>query len=226
MVFIGSTNASIPRIALVKQASPPPTPASGFAMLFVDNATPTRLKYIDDAGNIRTLEYSGGAGSFADLYVTASLRMPNGAGGTTVNDAGEITTDTTSRTLNFYDGAAERVLNPVLSRSITLEAPSAVENSSIFHTDKAITITKVIAVVQGSSSPSVTIQIKHGTDRSAAGTSLFSSGQVITSTTTGSSLTSFASATVVANAFIWLTTSAKSGTVNELHATIYYTIDP
>lgn len=112
----------------------------------------------------------------------------------------------------------------VYSKTITIESPTSSENITLFHTDFAITIIKVHAVVRGTT-PSVTFQIPHGSDRSAGGTDLFSSGQSITSTTTGTEYTSFNDATLVADEIAWLTTSATSGTVSELAVTIYYTIN-
>ncbi|GAG28331.1 unnamed protein product, partial [marine sediment metagenome] len=46
-----------------------------------------------------------------------------------------------------------------------------------------------------------------------------------TSTTGGSDVTSFDDATIPADSFIWLETTAKSGTVSELHVTVVYTVD-
>lgn len=111
------------------------------------------------------------------------------------------------------------------SKSISIESPTTSENITLFHTDVAITITKVHAVVRGSGSPSVTLQMPHGADRSAAGTNLFGSSQTPSSTTAGTEYTSFSDATLAADEILWLTTSATNGTVNELALTIYYTID-
>lgn len=113
----------------------------------------------------------------------------------------------------------------VLSKTITIENPGAAEDLSMFWTDDAITITKMVAVLVGSSTPSVTWTIRHSTDRSAAGTEVVTSGTTTTSTTTGSVVTAFNDATVVADAFVWLETTAQSGVVNSIHVTIYYTVD-
>ena len=111
------------------------------------------------------------------------------------------------------------------SKSITVESPTATENLSIFFTNKAITITEIRAVLVGSATPSVTWTIRHGTDRSATGTEVVTGGTTTTSTTTGSDVTSFNDPTIVADAFVWLKTTAKSGTVTELQITIVYTED-
>lgn len=160
-----------------------------------------------------------------DKTFTGSLALPQGAGGTTVNASGEVCVDTTSKTINFYDGAAEKVLTPVMSKSITIESPTAAEDLSLFYTDDAITITKIVAVLVGSSTPSVTWTLRHGTDRSATGTEAVTSGTTTTSITSGSVVTSFNDATVVADAFLWIETTAQSGTVGQINITVFYTQD-
>lgn len=113
------------------------------------------------------------------------------------------------------------------SKSVAVESPTNSENITLFHTDTNITITKVHAVLRGST-PSVTFQLSHGTDRSDAGTNLFGSNQTLSgagATVAGTEYTSFSDATLVADEMIWLRTSATSGTVDEMSVTIYYVID-
>lgn len=158
-----------------------------------------------------------------DFGGATSLEVPNGAGGTTLNDAGEICVDTTSDTLNFYDGTLEAVLTPIMSKSITIESPTASEDISMFYSDEAITITKIVFVITGSTS--VTTTIRQGTDRSAAGTEVVTGGTTANSTTTGNVVTSFNDATVPADSFIWLETTSLSGTPTSLSCTIFYRQD-
>lgn len=173
--------------------------------------------YLLNTGDVGTGVYDfGGATSF---------EIPNGAGGTTVDAAGEVTVDTTSGTVNFHDGTAERVLTPIQSKSITIESPTSSEDISMFYTDEAITITKIVAVLVGSATPSVTWTLRHGTDRSGTGAEAVTSGTTTTSTTTGSVVTSFNDATVVADSFLWLETTAQSGTVDQLNITVFYRQD-
>lgn len=111
-------------------------------------------------------------------------------------------------------------------KSITIESPTNAEDLSIFFTNRAITITEMRAVLVGSASPSVTWTIRHSaTDRSATGNAVVTGGTTTTSVTSGSDVTSFNDATIPADSFVWLETTAKSGTVGQLHVTIVYTID-
>ncbi len=111
-----------------------------------------------------------------------------------------------------------------LSKSITVEDPTATEDIGLFFSNFPITITEIRAVVRGSS-PSVTWTIRHGTDRSAAGAEAVTGGTTTTSETTGSDVTVFNDATIVVDSFVWLETTAQTGTVDELSITIYYTED-
>ena len=160
-----------------------------------------------------------------DFGGATSFEVPNGAGGTTVNATGELTVDSTTGTLNYYNGSAERALQPLRRISITLESPGSAEDISLMRTDFAITVTRETCVVVGSSTPSVTVTLRHGTDRSATGAELNTSGNAITSTSTGNEDTSFNDATVVADSFLWLETTAQSGTVDSVSCTWEYFAD-
>ena len=159
-----------------------------------------------------------------DLSSNDHLAIPSGAGGTTIDGAGEVCVDTTSETVNFFDGTVEAVLNPQRSKSISIEDPTASEDISLFYTEDAITVELMTAVMVGTT-PSVTWTVKHGTDRSAAGAAIVTAGTTTTNTTTGDDVTSFNDATIVADSFVWIETTAESGTTDEMHLTIYYRQD-
>lgn len=108
---------------------------------------------------------------------------------------------------------------------ITIENPTASEDIKLDFFQAAVTFQELLATVVGSNSPSVTINPKHSTDRSAAGDALLSSPTAITSETTGQNLTSFNDATLVADSHLWLETTLKSGTVKALELTGRYTYD-
>ena len=115
--------------------------------------------------------------------------------------------------------------NVFFTKSISIEDPTNAEDIGLFFTDAAITIVQMNAVLVGSSTPSVTWTIRHNADRSATGTEVVTSGTATTSVTTGSEVTSFNDATIVADAWVWLETTAQSGTVTQITVTIKYTID-
>ncbi len=111
-----------------------------------------------------------------------------------------------------------------LLKSITVENPTAAEDISMFFCNKAITIAEMRAVVRGTT-PSQTWTIRHGTDRNAVGAEVVTGGTTTTSQTTGSDVTAFNDPTIVVDSFVWLETTAQTGTVDELAITLFYTED-
>ena len=181
------------------------------------------------AGN----SYTGTSGSavvlatgptLTDPVFAASAQIPNGAGGTTLNAAGEVCVDSTSKTLNFHSDA-EYALNPKFLKPYTLDFPHEAEDETLWHTPVAIAIRRIFAVLTGSSTPSVTWTIRFASDRSAAGTEVVTGGTATTSLT-GVTIDSFSDATIPADNWIWLETTAASGIVKSLHLTIEATQDP
>jgi hypothetical protein len=101
--------------------------------------------------------------------------------------------------------------------SITVESPSASENIAFAFTTGARTISKVIAVVKGSS-PSVTYNIGYGTDITSL-TNVTTSPSAVTNTTTGTTAT-LNNTAIPANGYLVFTTSAKSGTITWIQVTV------
>jgi hypothetical protein len=163
-----------------------------------------------------TLVYTDGTPLLSRAALTGAITASAGSNATVLGSFTKAQLNTA-----ISDGNIEFVE----SKSITIESPTATEDISLFYTDDAITITKIVAVLVGSATPSVTWTVRHGTDRSAAGTEVVTGGTTTTSVTTGSVVTSFNDATVVADAFVWLETTAQSGTVGQINITVFYTLD-
>lgn len=96
--------------------------------------------------------------------------------------------------------------------------PTSAEDLTLGYAHKACTVTKIAVVVRGSS-PSVTWTVRKGSDRSAAGTEVVTSGTTTTSQS-GATVTSFNSASIAAGDWVWLETTAISGTVAEIAVTV------
>lgn len=196
----------------------------------VGGLTAGRVVYTSTGGLLAVdggFTYDGTTATFTDTFDAGgavSFEIPNGAGGTTVNATGEICVDSTSRTINFYDGTTEAVIQPIVSKSVTIENPTSSEDLTLFYTDDAITITKMVFVITGSTSATTTI--RHHTDRSNAGNEVVTGGTTANSTTTGNVVTSFNDATIPADSFVWLETTALSGTPTTLAVTIFFRQDP
>lgn len=111
-------------------------------------------------------------------------------------------------------------------KSLTLIDPVNGDNIGFGRLKRDITITAVHAVLKGSSSQSVTYQVRHGTDRSASGADVFTADKTVTSITTGTEeTTTMSDATIASGENIWLAITAQSGTVTQITVTIYYTYD-
>lgn len=106
-------------------------------------------------------------------------------------------------------------------KSISVEAPGTSEDITLFYTDVPIIITQLVAVVRGST-PSLTYTVRHSTDRNAVGNEVVTSGSITTSTTSGDIVTIFNDATVPSASFVWLETTARSGTVLSFNLSVYY----
>lgn len=109
-------------------------------------------------------------------------------------------------------------------RSVTIENPTGAEDITLFRVPLAITIVRLTSVLRGTT-PSVTFTIRHNADRSATGNEVVTSGTTTTNTTSGLQTTVFNDATIPAGSWVWLETTATSGTVNEFNLTIEFTID-
>lgn len=161
--------------------------------------------------------FGGGVGVMFYKYATTPA---------TLNPVGGLTfwADSASGYFKYINPSGNIIsLKPqILSKTLTLDAPTASDDITIFRTDVAITVQEVIAVSTGTT-PSTTYQLKHSTDRNAAGNALTTSGAT-TSTTTGDTAT-LSDATIPANSWVWLETTAASGTNVILSIDIRYTED-
>ena len=101
------------------------------------------------------------------------------------------------------------------------EAPGAAEDGPTDYTAVALTVTKITAILVGAA-PSVTWTIRFGSDRSGAGTEVVMGGTTSTNTTTGDDVTVLDEPLIPADSFIWLETTAQSGTVVSMSITLVY----
>ncbi len=107
-------------------------------------------------------------------------------------------------------------------KSITVEAPVSGDDITWFFTNRAITCAELRLVNKESGAGSCVVTIRHGTDRNAAGTIVYTG--TITDNTTGHDITTFADATIPADSFVWMEIGTTSAT-DEIHGTLIGTID-
>ena len=187
------------------------------------------LVLVDDSGNITGVVALTATGAMIIDGASASLEVPNAAGGRTVDANGELTVDLTPTYghLNFFS-TQENVLSPLQPLSIVLESPTSTEDIPLGFFDEAITIRQINDVVVGST-PSLTWNIYHATTKdSTAPNKVFSSDRVTTSTSGAESLptdTNRDDDTIPAGSWVWFESSAESGTIDWFNATISITVD-
>jgi hypothetical protein len=182
----------------------------------------TSLNFMDDAGTITDLTAPTDADAIHDNVNGEIVAI---AEKTTLTTLDEVIIEDQAAS-NAKKSAKISAVRGEHSKTITIESPTSTEDISMFFTNQAITVTEMRAVLNnGTATPSVTWTIRHATDRSAAGAEVVTGGTATTSVTTGSDVTSFNDATIVADSFVWFATTAQSGTVPELTVTIFYTQD-
>jgi hypothetical protein len=156
-----------------------------------------------------------------DLGGKTSFEIPNAAGGASLSADGQVTVDTTSKTLNYYSGA-EFALTPTISKSILIESPAAADDLPLIRVDAASTLVKVVYAITGGTN--WVGQLQEADD--AQGTSA-SDTQASDSTVTGTTtVTSFSNASLDAGDYIRVKTTSVSGSVTWLHITVYYQQNP
>lgn len=204
-------------------ATAPSSPAAGDR--WFDTGTAAEYTYINDGDSSQWVETGtpGAIGPSGAAATVAVGTVTTGAAGSnaTVTNSGTSTAATFNFTIPRGDTGATGATGPTGPKAVTISAPSGSEKLALFYTTAAITISQIRSVVSGTS-PSVTFSIRYGSDFSAAGTEVVTSGITCTNTTTGLSTTSFNNASITANNFVWLTTSAISGTVTALNVTVVF----
>lgn len=103
-------------------------------------------------------------------------------------------------------------------KSITIAIPQIGDEFTLFNTQTSTTLTNVIGVVRGTSTPSVTMELRYASDRSTAGT-LATASTTVTSTTTGNTFT-VQNMPIPANQFLWVKITGVSGSVQEVSISV------
>ena len=113
-------------------------------------------------------------------------------------------------------------IGPFGPKSVTISYPTASENLTLMYTDQSVTVEKISAVLAMTEASNAAFTIKHSSDRSSSGTEVVTGGMFCTSNTSANTVTTFDSATIPANTFVWFETSSITGSVQEFHLTIEF----
>lgn len=101
-------------------------------------------------------------------------------------------------------------------KSVTIRYPTGDDDVILFFVNAEAPIQQITASVRGSS-PSITYDLTYGPSQNGPWTSVFSGSQTVTSNLYS---TSFANGTIPADSYVRLSTSTKSGDVDELAISI------
>jgi hypothetical protein len=105
-----------------------------------------------------------------------------------------------------------------IPRSVSVASPQAGSEITLFRVSQDVTLSSVVAVLQGSGSPSVTFALRYAANRTLTGTTATVSATV-SSVTTGTSL-AIDQMPIPSGSFVWVDITAVSGTVDELSLTL------
>ena len=106
--------------------------------------------------------------------------------------------------------------------ALWLASPQANDRRILLRASQALTINRLDAVLTGGSSPSVTFSLRHGADVSAAGTAVTSDPITVTSTTSGTAITSFHTPEIPEGHWLWLEVTAVSGSPTGLTVVVTF----
>lgn len=183
------------------------------AAINVVNQVNTATLYATTSANVASIVQANSLG--VHIAAAGDLVLTAGAG---INANGSLGTATHCLHSN---GTSVYWASSMPPKSLSIASPTSTEKIALFHSDAPLTVTEIRSVVSGTT-PSVTFSIRYGTDYAATGTEVVTSGMTCTNTTTGNTTTSFNSASIPANNFVWLTTTAASGTIDIFHVTVKF----
>jgi hypothetical protein len=153
------------------------------------------------------------------LGAFASDPTADNDGGTLI--AGAVYYNTIENGLKYYTGSGWYLSGIIDPKAITILNPTGSDNVTFFYNTQALPISSIVSMVRGTS-PSITFEVLWDTTRAGSGTSAVEGGITVTSTTTGLVTTSLSHTTIPANRFVWVRTTASSGTVTEFSVTLNF----
>ncbi len=186
-------------------------------VISVSNVIPTFDTSVLTTGILTPTRGGTGANVYTNRQILIGNSISGGLDVATLQTGTGISLNVTQNTINL----SSNLTLPVQSRSISYGGPLLNEFITYFWTNTAITFSHMHSVVAGTT-PNATIDILYTSDRSnTLGTTILGN-LICNNTTTGTESTSFQNATVPANNFILIHTTALSGTVDEIALTSFF----
>ena len=123
--------------------------------------------------------------------------------------------------LGWNDGMQHWMPLPVKNdapKSITISEPLPGDSFTLFRTTKSTILNSVVGLVVGSSSPSLSYQLRYASDRTASGTAA-TPVTFLNNTTSGAPAT-IQNMPVPSGNYVWLNVTAVSGTTSEFNLSV------
>lgn len=166
-----------------------------------------------NSGNVTLRQVAPDTASVGKLGVTGDLSVSGKVNGR------NMTTDGSK--LDGIDTGAQ--VNPDGHFCQWGKPTGATASLIIGYANVDITITKIVVSMVGTSTPGFTWDLKYGTSRNGAGTSVVGGGTVAVSLSTPQISTSFTNDSVPATSLIWADISGVTGTVDAVEIQVFYT---
>lgn len=101
-----------------------------------------------------------------------------------------------------------------------LDSPQVNDRRILLRAAKALSISRVDAVLSGSNSPSVSFSLRHGADVAGAATAVTGDPITVTSTTTGNAITNVQNPDIPAGDWLWLEVTTVTGSPEGLTVSV------
>ena len=190
----------------------------------VEDLNATQVKTILELDNVENIELSTWAGSsnIVTLGTIATGAWNATAISVSKGGTGNTAMGTATQKAIVNSGATGLTyVDDIFTKSITIVDPTSSENLTLFYTTEALTVLHAAESVSGSG-PSVTYNIRWAPARNEGlPVSLFGTNRAV-SAQAGTTTTTFNNTTIPANSFVWIITSAKSGTVSDFHVSLKF----
>ena len=151
------------------------------------------------------------------LTASFALNSAGGGGGTT------LTTGSTYPITSSWAQSSSVSLYAPQSKTLTIQYPNNTENITFFYNAYPITMSAVYSICRAASLPNFTYQLSFATTRDSLNWfNIFTSSATCINSSSAQVLTSFATASIPADNWVWLTSTGVGSTTTEFSLTIKY----
>lgn len=192
------------------------------SILFLDPANPGKLTITEPtAPNLKIA-----CAVVVESHPTTGVIFVRTERGETLNRLHDVNTGGGAEDLQYLGwNDNDQVWRPytipnLAPRSITIAEPKPGDNFTLFQTERDTTLTSLSALVRGTSSPSVTYEVRYASSRNAAG-SLAINSSTAANTDTGTPA-AVINQPIPEGDYVWLVITGISGSVSEFNLSVRF----